>query len=117
MVGLYSSVTVVQILNGKHYNLALDACTLNLLASSLDVWIETFNNGNPTLYQKYQSLMEVIGKACSYGLDVTEAHCQLVSLISTLELDKRIEEFGWKNDKYPMYNWAHMYMKQVSNLL
>ena len=41
-----------------------------------------------------------IGKACNNGLDVIEAHCQLVSLISTLELDKWIKEFDWKNDKY-----------------
>ena len=47
------------------------------------------------------------GKACSNAFDVTEAYCQLVSLISTLELDKRIEEFDWKNDKYPVYKRAH----------
>jgi len=61
--------------------------------------------------------MEAIGKACSNGLDVTEAHCQLVSLISTLEVDKWIEKFDWKNDKYPVYKKARMYMKQVSDLL
>ena len=61
--------------------------------------------------------MEAIGKACSNWLDVTEAHCQLVNLISTLEVDKRIEEFNGKNDYYPMYERAHMYMKQVSDLL
>lgn len=28
-----------------------------------------------------------------------------------------MEEFDCRNDKYPMYKWARMYMKQVSNLL
>ena len=57
-------------------------------------------------------MLDAIGKACSNGLDVTEAYCQLVSLISTLELDKWIEEFDWKNDKYHVYNRARMYMKK-----
>ena len=61
--------------------------------------------------------MEAIGKACNNVLNVIEAHCQLVSLISTLELDKWIEEFDWKNTKYPVYKKAHIYMKQVGDLL
>ena len=60
-----------------------------------------------TLYQKCWSSMEAIGKACGNGFDVTKAYCQLVSLISTLEQDKWIEEFDWKNDKYPVYKRAH----------
>ena len=60
---------------------------------------------NPTLYQIFLSSMEAVREACSNGLDVTEAHRQLVSLISTLELEKRMEEFDQKNDKYPMYKF------------
>ena len=40
-----------------------------------------------------------------------------VSLVNTLELEKQLKEFDEMNDKYPMYKWACMYMKQVSNLL
>jgi len=58
--------------------------------------------------------MEAVGEACRNGLDVTEAHRQLISLISTLELDKRMEEIDRKNDRYPMYKWAHMHMKQAT---
>ena len=61
--------------------------------------------------------METVREACSIGFDVAEAHRQLVSLVNTLELEKQMEEFDQKNDKYPMYKWARMYMKQVSNLL
>jgi len=32
--------------------------------------------------------MEAVGEACCSGLDVAEAHRQLVGLISTLELNK-----------------------------
>ncbi len=112
--GLYSSVTVVQILNGEHHNRALDAHQISLQVL-FDLWIEAFFEVNPTLYQLFLSSMQA--EACSNGLDVTEAHRQLVSLVSTLELEKRMEEFDQKNDKYPMYKWARMYMKQVSNLL
>ena len=63
-----------------------------------------------TLYQKCYSLQS-IGKASSNGLDVSEAHCLPISLISTLELDKRIEELNWKNDKYPVYKKARVYIK------
>ena len=113
---LYSSVTVAQIPNGKHHNRALDAHQISLQVL-FDLWIEAFFEENPTVYQNFLSLMEAVREACSNGLDVTEAHCQLVSLISTQELEKRLEEFDQKNDKYPMYRWARSYMKQVSNLL
>ena len=28
-----------------------------------------------------------------------------------------LDQFDSENEKYPMYNWAHIYMKQVNNLL
>ena len=99
--GLYSSVTVVQILNGKHHNRALDAHQISLQVL-FDLWIEAFFEENPTLYEFLSSSMQAVREACSNGLDVTEAHCQLVSLVSTLELEKQMEEFDQKNDKYPM---------------
>ncbi len=40
--------------------------------------------------QIFLSSMEAVRAACSNGLDVTEAHHQLVSLISTLELEKQM---------------------------
>ena len=57
------------------------------------------------------SSIETVREARSYGFDVTEVHCQLVSLVNTLELEKQLEEFNEMNDKYPMYKWARMYMK------
>jgi hypothetical protein len=113
---LYSSITVVQILNGKHHNRALDAHQISLQAL-FDLWIKAFFEENPTLHHKLMSAMEAVREACSNGLDVAEVHRQLVRLINTLELVKQMEEFDQKNDKYPMYKWARMYMKQVSNLL
>ena len=107
---------MAQILNGKHHNRALDAHQISLQVL-FDLWVEAFFEENPTVHQKFLSSMETVWEAYSNGLDVTEAHCQLVSLISTLELEKRLEEFDQKNDKYPMYRWARSYMKQVSNLL
>ena len=48
--GLYSSITVVQILYGKHHNRALDAHQISLQAL-FDLWIEAFFKENPTLPQ------------------------------------------------------------------
>ena len=114
--GLYSSVTVVQILNGKHHNRALDAHQISLQAL-FDLWIEAFFAENPTLHQQLMSTMSAVRKACSNGIDVAEAHRQLVASVNNLELKRQMEEFDQKNYKYPMYKWARMYMKQVSNLL
>ena len=65
--GLYSSITVIQILNGKHHNRALDAHQISLQAL-FDLWIEAFFKKTPTLYQKLISLTEVAREACSNGL-------------------------------------------------
>ena len=86
--GLYSSITVVQILNGKHHNRALDAHQISLQAL-FDLWIEAFFKENPTLYQKFIFSMEAVREACSNGLDVTEVHCQLVSLVTPWNWKKR----------------------------
>ena len=80
--GLSSSVTVAQILNGKHHNRVLDAHQISLQVL-FDLWIEAlFENKTPALYQ-----------ACRNGLNVAEARQQMVSLVNTLEL-KRIYKVG-----------------------
>ena len=48
------------------------------------------------------SSIETVREARSYGFDVTEVHCQLVSLVNTLELEKQLEEFNEMNDKYQL---------------
>ncbi len=62
--GLYSSVTVVQILNGKHHNRALDAHQISLQVL-FDLWIEAFFEENPTQCQLFLSSMQAVREACS----------------------------------------------------
>ena len=45
---LYSSVTVHQILNGKHYNRAID-CHITILQVLYDIWIEAFFKSYPEI--------------------------------------------------------------------
>ncbi len=71
---------VADLLNTMH-NRALDAHQISLQAL-FDLWIEAFFKENPTLYQKCMSSMETVREACSNGLDVMEAHHQLVRTTS-----------------------------------
>ena len=55
--GLYSSVTVLQILNGQHHNRALDAHQITLQVL-FDLWIEAFCEQHPVLLNKLTSAIE-----------------------------------------------------------
>ena len=45
------------------------------------------------------------------------AHGDLEALVSTVNIFKLTEEFNKKNNKYPMFKWTRMYMRQVTDLL
>ena len=45
------------------------------------------------------------------------AHGDLEALVSTLNILKLTEEFDKENNKYPMFKWTRMYMRQVTDLL
>lgn len=114
--GLYSSVTVVQILNRKHHNRALDAHQITLQVL-FDLWIEAFSEQHPVLLNKLTSALENVRTSCQNGLDIAQAHRELVNLASNLKLVETLEAFDHENEKYPMYKWARIYMRQISNLL
>ena len=91
--GLYSSVSLVQILNGNYHNRAL--CKLYLTCGSKHSSKKT----------KHGTKIDVRNGSCErsmqYGLDVAQAHHQLVSLVNTLEVAEKMEDFDQKNDKCP----------------
>lgn len=115
MHGLNSSVTVVQILTGKHYNRALEAHQITLQVL-FDLWIETSFKKHPALHRKLSSVLEEVRKSCENG-DVLQGHLKLVKMASGMKLMEMLEQFDRNNEKYPMYKWARSYMKQVNNLL
>ena len=49
--------------------------------------------------------------------DMQNAHGDLEALVSTVNIFKLMEEFDKENNKYPMFKWARMYMRQVTDLL
>ncbi len=113
---LYSSITVAQILNGKHHNRAVIAHQITLQVL-FDLWIDTFFEYKPVLRQNMKTAIEQVSETCGNGLDVAQAHSELLRLLEDLKLKKHLAEFDRNNEKYPMNTWARMYMKQVANLL
>jgi hypothetical protein len=113
---LYSNVTFIQILNGKHHNRALDANQVTLQALC-DLWFDAFFEHYPELRVAMRAGMNRLTEACKTGTDIAQVHSQLFNIAEILNLKRHMEEFDQLNEKYPMYKWTRMYMNQVMNLL
>ncbi len=113
---LYSSVTVVQILNEKHHNRAIDANQITLQVL-FDLWIGVFFEHHPTLRQAIYVALHELTDVFKDGGDANSVQQKLLTLTQSLDLTKHMDDFDRANDKYPMYKLARMYMKQVMNLL
>ena len=70
---LYSSVTTSQIINGTHYNRAMQAHQITLQALFY-LWIEAFFEENPSQRISLQTIVEKLTEACRAQKDVYQAH-------------------------------------------
>ena len=113
---IYSNVTVMQIINGKHYNRAIE-CHLFTLEALSDLWFEQFFAEHPDMIQALQECVNTLISSCQKQEDIAEAHTILLARMTELDLLKLMEEFDTSHAKYPMYRWARMYMRQVTALL
>ena len=61
--------------------------------------------------------VDSLAEACRKGEDINQAHEKLIDTMNSLNLEKQLDEFDSSNNKYPMYRWIMMYMRQVISLL
>jgi hypothetical protein len=120
--GLYSGVVVNHIINGNHYNRAVEAheTTLQVLA---DLWFEEFFKEMPhvrdALVGSIDKLTEAFGiqDKVSRDMAVQEAHQNMMIITESLNLEKQLDDFDRRHSVFPMYCWVRMYMCQVLTLL
>ena len=108
---IYRNVTIMQILNGKHYNRAIE-CHQVILEDSQISGLKHFLR-NTDMQQALQKSMDTLTSSCKTQHGVAEAHKSLLAKISDLDLSRLVDEFDSAHAKYPMYMWARMYMRQV----
>lgn len=120
--GLYSSVVVNQIINGSHYDRAVEAHEITLQALA-DLWLGEFFKENPLVLDTLSESMEKLVKACkaedSEDRDcmVKEANRKLMMQMEHINLQKQLNDFDKDHEQFPLYTWVHMYMRQVLTLL
>lgn len=111
---IFSNVTVNQIITGKHYNRAIEYHLVTLQALA-DLWLEAFFEKNPDMEKK---LEDAVSQHCTLsGDELRDGHSKLLSEIDHTDLIQRLEEFDQLHEKYPLFQWARQYMKQVMILL
>ena len=104
---IYSSITVVQIINGKHHNRAIEAHQI-ILQVLFDLWIDAFLKANPSIANELTIGLQKIEEACHMGTDVRELHYEMLTLMKRIKVKEKLEEFDHENKKYPMYQWICM---------
>ena len=113
---LYSSVTVIRIINGSHHNRALQAHQITLQAL-FDIWLGAFLEDHPAVRDTLYAATEQLTTACRTNEDVPRAHQAFLMKLESMNLEKQLQEYDAAHDHDPMYKWARMYMKQVTVLL
>ena len=112
---LYSDTVVTQIINGQHYNRAIKCYQVTLQALS-DLWWDTFFTEHPDIYDNLKDSIQNLSNACKTQTDVAKSQDNLRKEMVKVNLHNLILEFDKKYQKYPMYKWTRMCMRQMTNL-
>ena len=108
----------MQILNGKYYNRAIE-CHRMTLQDLADMFFETVFKDNldayTTLCQSVQRL--IISEAVKSFDNVPMVHRELLLAMEFLNIEPLVSDCDAKNQKYPVYQWFCMYMKQGLSML
>ena len=113
---LYSSITVTQIINGKHYNRAIQAHEI-ILEVLFNLWISSFFKERPADYEALANVLSELIEACKKQKNVNTAHQNILKVIEEINLEKQLYDFDKAHNDFPLYKWARMYMHQVTSLL
>jgi hypothetical protein len=119
---LYSEVVVNQIINGSHYNHAVEAHEITLQALT-DLWLDEFFSELPAVRDALVSSTENLAEAFNMEdgearkTAIREAHQKLLIEIESMNLEMQLQDFDRRRAMFPMYSWLRMYMHQVLALL
>ena len=113
---MYSSVTVSQILNGNHYNRAIEAHQLTLQAL-FDLRFDAFLEDHPVVHGTLVASVKQLTEVCRNKTGVAKAHKAFLMEMESLNLEKQLQEFDNSHKTDPMFKWARMYMQRVMALL
>lgn len=114
--GLYSSAITAQIINGNHYNRALQ-CHQITLQALYDLRLECFFEENPNVFNTLKAGAADLFTSCKAGQNIQEAHQSYLALIESINLEFQLQKFDACLMTNPMYEWINMYMKQVMTLM
>lgn len=105
---IYSSVTVAQIINGKHYNRAIEAHQVTLEVLS-DLYYDALFEDTPHVLTYFKDSIDKLLKD-----NISNAHIEIKNILHHLNFNNMVNEFDDKNKSNPNFQWYKMYMRQVS---
>ena len=104
------------ILNGNHYNRAIEAHR-STLQSFFDLWLAIFLEDHHTVRDSLVASVIQLTEACRLMTGVGEVHRTFLMYIESLHLEENLRQFDASNKNDPMFQWVRMYMRQVMTLL
>ena len=120
--GLYSQVTVNQIINWSHYNRTVTAHKVTLQAL-FDVWIEAFFHENPQVQRAINSSLDKMTDAFKLSDDtnkqgaIQKAIQDMLVNSESMNLLKQLIDFNKRKETSPIYTHLRVYMRLVLSLL
>lgn len=115
---LYGPATVKQILGGKHVKRGQRAHLVTLQAL-FSLYQEAFFVEHPSLLESVEKLTGNLSDACKKGNkeEVSTKHEELMQLISSTELIRKMDEYDAENDGSPLFKFTRRYMTMVMEML
>ena len=98
---LYSSTTVAQMINGNHYNRAIQAheITLEVL---FNLWISAFFKEKPAVYEVLTNVLSELIESCISKMNVNIAHQNIMKVIEEINLEKQLYDFDKAHNDFPL---------------
>ena len=97
-------MTVMQIINGNHYNRALQSHQITLQVL-FDLWMESFFKAHPAIRRAVQKSVAKLVQACTNGQDVHKAHKTFLMELKCFNFEKLLYEFDDCLNNQAMYRW------------
>ena len=115
---LYGPSTVRQILDGNHVKRGENA-HITTLQALFTLYQEAFFKQHQELHETLQSLAQELCDACKDGTrtQVKNAHVDMVSAISYLNILEKMSTFEAANTSNPMFKVMRHYMRMVMEML
>ena len=116
--GLYSSVTVKQILDGKHVKRGMEAHLITLQCL-FGLYTEAFCDEYPTVTEQCTNQAQHFNEACSTKdpQQVKESHRSLINCLAQHAIMEKLTNFREKSNAKPLFQMVQQYMDMVIHML